>query len=140
MGDPIELAKALMPWAKSVHLKDQAVSQYQEGFLLGDVPLGEGCIDLSQIVEIIRAAKPDIRFSLELITRDPLKVPCLTQKYWVTFPKVLAKDLAATLALVRNNPASNLQAVSSLSAEQQVELETANVRSSLRYARQALGI
>jgi sugar phosphate isomerase/epimerase len=140
LEDPVELTRALMPWARSVHLKDQAVREYTEGFLLGDVPLGQGCIDLKTIVSMVRRRCERIRFSLELITRDPLKVPCLTQGYWATFPDVPASDLAGTLALVRHRSAENLQQVSALSQEERVALEASNVKRSLEYARDPLGL
>ena len=37
LEDPLELAQAFAPWAFTVHLKDQAVREYDEGFLLADV-------------------------------------------------------------------------------------------------------
>ena len=40
-----------------------------------------------------------------MITRDPLKVPCLTEGYWVTFPDLPGRHLAHTLSLVREPPA-----------------------------------
>jgi hypothetical protein len=46
-------------------------------------------------------SNPRVRLNLEIITRDPLKVPCLTPKYWATLPTVPAKDLASALARVR---------------------------------------
>jgi sugar phosphate isomerase/epimerase len=140
LEDPVELAKALAPWAKSVHLKDQAVQEFEAGFLLGDVPLGQGCIDLKTIVATIRTQCPKVEFSLELITRDALKVPCLAGKYWATFPDVPARDLANTLAMVRRHSADKLQDVSALSPEEQVALEMDNVTSSLKYAREELEI
>ncbi len=140
LEDSVELAEALAPWARSVHLKDQAVREYEEGFLLGDVPLGQGCIDLKAVVNTLRSQCPDICFSLELITRDALKVPCLTEKFWTTFPDVPASDLAMTLAVVRSHTADNLQNVSVLSEEEQIALEAANLETSLKYARESLGI
>ncbi len=94
LEDPISTVEKLAPWAHSVHLKDQALKPYEEGFLLADIPLGQGGLDLKSMVDILKKTKPDIRFSLELITRDPLKVPCLTDGYWKTFPNLPAKDLA----------------------------------------------
>ena len=47
------------------------------------------------------AAQPDVRFNLETLMRDPLKVPVLTEKYWATFPDVPGSDLARTLRVVR---------------------------------------
>ena len=111
---------------------------YDDGFLLADIPLGQGALRLQRIVEVIRGAKPDINFTLELITRDPLKVPCLTEGYWATFPDLPGKDLARTLRMVRERGTDNLQDVSSLSRDEQVALEDANVRACLDYARDVL--
>lgn len=138
LDDPIETVRQLAPYAFTVHLKDQAVREYEDGFLLADIPLGEGCFDLMQMVEILKRAKPKLRFALEMITRDPLKTPCLTERYWATMPTVSGQDLARTLRIVRAHPASNLQDVNSLSLEKQAELEDANVAASLRFAREKL--
>lgn len=135
--EPIE---ALAPWAMTVHLKDQALREYDDGFLLGDIPLGQGSFDLKRMVETIRKAKPNVRFALELITRDPLKVPCLTDQFFATMPTALASDLARTMRFVRQHPARELQQVRSLPIEEQVQLEDANVMASLDYAGKELGL
>ena len=140
LEDPLETVRKLAPWAHSVHLKDQALQPYDEGFLLADIALGQGALDLTRMVEMLRAARPGIRFSLELITRDPLQVPCLTEKYWATFPEVPGRDLARTLRLVRQRAAPKLQSISRLSAAEQLACEDANVRQSLDFARQQLGL
>jgi hypothetical protein len=116
------------------------VQLVDDGFLLGDIPLGQGFIDLKKIVEILKKAKPRVHFSLELITRDPLKVPVLNDAYWRTFPDLPARDLARTLQTVRAGATDNLQYISRLTAEQQVTREDANVRQSLDYARDVLGL
>ncbi|WP_206028749.1 sugar phosphate isomerase/epimerase family protein [Thalassoroseus pseudoceratinae] len=135
--EPIE---ALAPYVFTVHLKDQALQPYNDGFLLGDIPLGQGSFDLKKMVAIIRNAKPNVRFALELITRDPLKVPCLTDGFYSTMPTSRALDLARTLRFVRDHPAKILQQVSTLSPAKQVELEDANVRASIQYAGSELGL
>ena len=140
LEDPIETVERLAPWAKTVHLKDQAVQAYSDGFLLGDIPLGQGCFDLKRMVEILKKAKPGIRFALELLTRDALKVPCLTENFWATMPQVPGADLARTLRIVRDRRADALQEVSSLPQERQVALEDTNVSASLKYARDVLGL
>lgn len=138
LDDPYAAVEALAPYAFTVHLKDQAVLADADGFLLGDVPLGDGCFDLKRMVAALRKAKPQLRMVLELITRDPLKVPCLTEGYWATFPTVSGGDLARTLRIVREHPATNLQQVSPLSADKQLVLEDANIAASLTYAREKL--
>jgi sugar phosphate isomerase/epimerase len=138
LEDPVAVVEALAPWAYSVHIKDQAVQEYEEGFLFADVPLGKGFLDLKRMVDILLGAKPDVRFSLEVITRDPLKVPVLAEKYWVTFPDVPGSDLARTLRTVRRHAATDLSEISSLPLEKQVEAESATVCQSLDYARSEL--
>lgn len=140
LEDPIGTIEAFAPWAHSVHLKDQILAEYDEGFLLGDIPLGQGAFDLKKMVEILRRAKPNIRFTLELITRDPLQVPCLAEKYWATFPELPGVHLARTLRYVRAHAAEELPYVSTLSTEEQAAREDANVRASLAYASDHLGL
>jgi sugar phosphate isomerase/epimerase len=139
LDDPYEAVEALAPFAMTVHLKDQSLEMYEEGFLLGDVPLGQGSLDLKRMVNTIRKAKPTIRFALELITRDALRVPCLTEGYWAPMPDIPAQQMANIMRLVRDKPTES-QEVSTLSDERQVELETANVLESLRYAGKELEI
>jgi sugar phosphate isomerase/epimerase len=141
LEDPIEVVEAYAPWAHCVHLKDQGVREYEDGFLLADVPLGEGFLDLPKMVAILRKAKPDVCFSFEGITRDPLKVPCLTEKYWATFADVPGRDLARTLRMVRAAaPEEPLPRVSHLTLDGQVRQEEDNVKRSLAYAREHLGL
>jgi sugar phosphate isomerase/epimerase len=140
LEDPVTVAEGLAPWAFSVHLKDQAVKPYAHGFLLADIVLGQGCIDLPKIVQVIRKARPEVRFSLETITRDPLKIPCLTKEYWATFPDVPARDLARTLRLVRRQSTEHLPQVSALSLDDQVAMEEETVRGCIEYARTRLGL
>jgi sugar phosphate isomerase/epimerase len=135
-----EPIQALAPYTFTVHLKDQALGEYDDGFLLGDIPLGQGSFDLKRMVETIRKVRPRVRFALELITRDALKVPCLTEDYWTTMPDVPGRDLARTLQFVRKHESGSLQKVSKLPLEKQVALEDANVAASLKYAREELSL
>ncbi|MHC4160141.1 MAG: sugar phosphate isomerase/epimerase family protein [Planctomycetota bacterium] len=141
LEDPMTVVKAYAPHAFSAHLKDMAVDEYEDGFLLADVPLGQGLLDLPRIVQILRKAKPEIRFSLEMSTRDPLKVPCLTEKYWVTFANVPGSDLARTLRYVRKNSSKGrLLKVNHLPLEELVLLEEANVKKCLAFAKEHLNL
>lgn len=140
LEDPIAVVEALAPWAYSVHLKDQAVEEYDEGFLFADVPLGDGFLDIRRMVETLRRAKPEVRFSLETLTRDPLKVPVLTEKYWATLPGVPGSDLARTLRIVRAKRAGQLRYIGRLPIDEQVAYESAGIDKSLDYACRVLGM
>jgi sugar phosphate isomerase/epimerase len=140
LEDPLETAKTLAPWTLSCHLKDMGVREYAEGLLLSEVPLGAGFLDLKQIVALLRAARPELRLHLEMITRDPLRIPCLTSNYWATFPDLPARELAAALARVRQHASSEvLPHISHLSESDQLAAEDRNVATSLAYARRHLG-
>ncbi|MBX6313026.1 MAG: sugar phosphate isomerase/epimerase [Isosphaeraceae bacterium] len=141
LEDPYEVIEALAPRALAVHLKDMAVAEYADGFLLAEVPLGEGFLDLNRIIRTLRGANSSIRFSLEMITRDPLKVPCLTEKYWATFEDLPGRYLARTLALVRAHASQRpLPMVSGLDPEEKIRIEDENVRRCLDFAKTRLGL
>jgi 3-oxoisoapionate decarboxylase len=136
---PQETAELLAPHVFTTHIKDMGVAEYADGFLLAEVPLGTGFLDLAKIVATARKARQDVRLNLEMITRDPLKVPCLTPKYWATLESVPGRRLAEMLALVRAKADKKLPRISELSKEDQVKREDDNVRQCLRHARDKMG-
>jgi sugar phosphate isomerase/epimerase len=141
LEDPLAVVETLAPWVFSVHLKDMAVQEYEEGLLLAEVPLGTGFLDLAKMIAVLRRARPEIHFNLEMITRDPLRVPCLTEKYWATSADVSGQTLAHTLTLVRKHrPAQPLPRISGLDSKQQLAVEEENNRRCLEFARQKLGL
>jgi sugar phosphate isomerase/epimerase len=132
----------LIPYTKMCHVKDMAVESYEQGFLLSEVPLGEGILDLPKIVDGVRRANPKARFSLEMITRDPLKVPCLTDKYWITFPDRNGLFLARTLSMVDKESAhlQPLPTYDQLPKVAQMRMEDENVKQCLYYGREKLDL
>jgi sugar phosphate isomerase/epimerase len=135
----------LAPYAVACHMKDMAVEMYPDGFLLSEVPLGEGILDLPKWVRTLRARNSTMAFDLETITRDPLKIPVFTRKYWATFDDSYSplpgRDLARTLDIVRKNPPkSPLPRTTGMSPADQARLEDENNRKSIEYARAKLGL
>jgi len=141
LEEPMEVVEAYAPFAASTHLKDMGVQEYSEGFFLSEVPLGQGFLELKGIVAVLQKANPKLQFNLEMITRDPLKIPCLTEKYWATMPGASAQRLAQALAQVkRSKSAQPLPHTTGLSTDQQLEFEDDNVRKSLAFARGHLNL
>jgi 3-oxoisoapionate decarboxylase len=143
--DPMDAARALIPCTCFAHIKDMAVEEYEDGFLLSEVPMGEGILDLKQMVQMLRAVDPNMIIDLEMITRDPLKIPVFTTKYWATFDDsyspIPGRDVAKVLAMVkRNRPKTPLPRTSGLSREQQVKLEDEYNLKCIAYARQNLDL
>lgn len=141
LDDPMETVEKLAPWTFNTHFKDMAMEETETGFLLSEVPLGEGCLDLARMVDVIRRARPDVHFSLEMITRDPLPVPCLTDRYWATFGDVPGVVLARALGRLRaHRPQAPLPRIAGLSPDARAALELENVRRSIDYAVAELGL
>lgn len=133
--EPHAVVAAYAPWTMTTHLKDMGVAEYDEGFLLSEVPFGQGFLDLPKIVALIRRSRPTVRLNLEMITRDPLRVPCLTKGYWATLPELRASQLAAALAQVRQHKFRGaLPTVRTLSHREQLKREADNIALCLRYA------
>jgi len=142
LDDPANAIETLAPYAFSTHFKDMAVEPYADGFLLSEVPLGEGIIDLKRAISAVQRAHPKTRFTLEMITRNPLQVPCLTDKYWVTFPERNGRYLADTLRMVRRATArlQHLPTVDHESRAGLLQLEEENIKQCLYYARTRLNL
>ena len=58
LDDPMETVEKLAPYTFNVHFKDMAVEECERGFLMSEVPLGEGMLDMKAMVDTIRRAKP----------------------------------------------------------------------------------
>jgi len=139
LEDPVETVEALAPSAITTHLKDMGVEESEQGFRIAEVPLGTGVLDLPRLVGILRKAHPRIPLNLEMITRNPLEIPCLTVAYWATFPDLPARVLAKALASVRKRrPTQPLPTVARLGQEDRLRLEEENIRLCLAYAREHL--
>src|SRR5262249_52043438 len=54
LEDPYEVVEAFAPLAFSTHIKDMGVREYADGFLLSEVPLGTGFLDLKRIIQTLR--------------------------------------------------------------------------------------
>lgn len=138
---PEETITALAPFAFSVHLKDMAVRAVDEGFLLSEVPLDSGFLDLPRIIATLRKANPAIVLNLEMATRDPLRVPCLTDGFFATFPDRKASHLAPALQRVNENPPkSPVPIVSGKPTAQVLVEEEQNNRHGLGWMKQRLAI
>ncbi len=135
LDDPMTVIEAVAPLVKATHFKDIAVASCDDGFLLAEVVLGTGCLDLEKIADLLLEANPKLRFSLEMITRDPLPVPCLTDQYWTAFPDRSGVYLARTQRFVAEQQSSTpLPLVNGLAPAERARIEEENVTACFRYA------
>ncbi|UBM58949.1 sugar phosphate isomerase/epimerase [Marinilongibacter aquaticus] len=141
LEDPYEVVDKLAPYALTTHFKDMGIERYPDGFLLSEVPYGQGFLDLNRMMMRLRKHKPDIKFNLEMMTRDPLEIPYLTDSYWQTFDDRLGKDLSGSLRILRENYADNpLPRVEQKSHVEQLADEEDNQLACLDFAKSSLQI
>ncbi len=143
--EPMQTLDLLLPYTKACHIKDMAVQPYEDGFLLSEVPLGDGFLDLKAMVARLREQNPAMGFDLEMITRDPLRIPVFTDKYWVTFDDryspLPGRDLARILAHAHHDPLVRpVPRTSGLSPAERVTLEDANNARCIEWARANLDL
>jgi sugar phosphate isomerase/epimerase len=143
--DPAETYRLLAPLTFYVSFKDMAVAPYEEGFLLSEVALGEGMLDLPGMVKGLQQRDPNMIFALEMITRAPLKIPVFTKKYWTTFDDTYSplpgRDLARIMEIVRTTKLKQpLTTTEGLTPADALKLEDTLIDRSIAYARKNLSL
>ncbi len=139
LEDPDAVVEALAPFAVTTHIKDMAVREYADGFLLSEVSIGDGFLDLPRMIALMRKARPGIALNLEMITRDPLQIPCLKPEYWATLGEMKGGQLAEALARVKQNASLKpLPRTTGLLPAQLVGLEDDHVRECLKWGTENL--
>ena len=134
LEEPMETVNNLAPFVLATSLKDMGVAPYQDGFLLSEVVFGTGAQDQAAIWKLLKARNPKINMVEELITRDPLKIPCLTDAYWACFPARDAKRLATVQAYVKAKQ-TKLPYVDQLSPQERFKVEESNHRNTIDWGR-----
>lgn len=141
LEEPMFTLETLKPWIFSGHIKDMAVEPYEDGFLLSEVPFGEGFLDLKKMVVTLRAKNPDMPLDLEMITRDPLKIPIYTDQYWVTFEDIRGRQVAQIMEIIQKNPPKGpLPKTAGLGLEERKKLEEDYNLACIKYARKNLDL
>ncbi|MFN7625002.1 MAG: sugar phosphate isomerase/epimerase family protein [Acidobacteriota bacterium] len=141
LEDSLEVVKKLAPYAVTTHLKDMAVRPSEDGFELSEVVLGEGITPLREIVRLLRRVDRELPIVLEMITRDPLRVPYKTDRYWATYPERdqarIARFERGVLSRASSPP---LPHISQLTPEKALLVENENLRRCSEYARHILKV
>jgi len=143
--DPAETMRHIGPLTFYVSFKDMAVEMYNDGFLLSEVALGDGFLDIKGMVTTLQSYDPNMPFALEMITREPLQIPVFTPQYWITFDDdyspLPGRDLAKMLDIVRKNPPKKgLTRTAGLTPAQGLALEDDLINRSIAWARQNLNL
>lgn len=139
LEEPRQTLETLAPFVVTTHLKDMAVKPTADGFDLSEVPLGEGLLPLAEMIATLRKHRPDVPMCLEMLTRDPLRVPYKTDGYWTAMDRPAPAALAAFEEHVLSKAATApLPHITGLPPADQIALEDELVRRSMAYGRNVL--
>src|SRR5438105_2052759 len=61
LEEPNHVVEAYAKWGLACHIKDMGVKEYEEGFLLSEVPLGKGFLDVKKMMAVMRRANAMIQ-------------------------------------------------------------------------------
>jgi sugar phosphate isomerase/epimerase len=137
--EPTHTVETLAPFVVTTHLKDMAVKPTTDGFELSEVPLGEGLLPLADMIATLRKYRPDVPMCLEMLTRDPLRVPYKTDHYWIAMDRPSPGALAAFEQRVLSRASTtDLPHITGLAPADQIALEDELVRRSMEYGRRTL--
>ncbi|HEU4550165.1 MAG TPA: TIM barrel protein, partial [Rhizomicrobium sp.] len=137
--DPVETIRKLAPYVKATHVKNMAVAPYDQGFLLSEVLFEDGFLDIPALFAELKKVNPKVHPMHELITRDPLKVPVLTDQYWATWPERSGLYLERTLRMVEAHASKKpLPTIDDLDADAQFQVEQSNNLKCFAWGRKAL--
>jgi len=141
LEDPLEVVQKLAPYAVTSHLRDAAISEIEEGCAIADVPLGQGILPLAKLMELLRRAKSDIHFCLDMVTQDPVKIPYRDDSFWGAFGKRDTSRIDKFKSTILSRATTrSFPKISGMNSSQMRAVEDDNVRRSVAYARRTLGL
>ena len=143
--DPMEALRILAPYTLMGHIKDIAVDTYEEGFLLSEVALGEGILDLKEMVRILREKDAEHallpRHGHGRSVEDPGSHGQILGHLRRFLKPAGRPGWPGSLVSSRSNPPKKpLPRVTGLSPEAALKFEDENNLKCIEYARQVLSI
>ena len=150
MEHPMTTLETLGPYAVTTHVRDTAVYEDPRGAAVQWTALGDGSVDLKEIVKRYRELCPDASFQLEIITgRSPEFLPYTDPAFWKTFEGMRAADFARFIALSKTGrPFSGHMVIEDLEGKAPaapfrdalVYQQRYDLERSFKYAKQVLGV
>ncbi|MCC7176260.1 MAG: sugar phosphate isomerase/epimerase [Bryobacterales bacterium] len=147
--DPLLTMEILGPYAITTHVRDSVVFEHPRGAAVQWVALGDGSIDLQQLMALYRKLCPKAAFQHEVITGSGPRVLNYNEpEFWQVYPKMPAADFARFLNLARKgHPLMAPMLIPGRGANQPPEYEAAvrvqarvDLERSLEYSKKTLDV
>jgi len=94
--NPVESAQRLAPYCKSAHMKDWQVYRCAEGATLVNCPIGEGVMEITDVLRVLKARHPELLVFLQTVA-ERVPVPVLRDSFLLEYPRISARALASLL-------------------------------------------
>lgn len=94
--NPLESAEVLAPFCKSIHMKDWQIFRTAEGAMLLNCPVGEGVVEISDVLRILKQRQPGNIVFLQTVA-ERIPVPVLNDNFLQQYPRITARSLAGLL-------------------------------------------
>ncbi len=95
--DPVEFARAVLPYLVHVHLKDYRMTPTAEGYRIFHCAIGAGEVDYPALFDLFRS-KTDLICNLEMAALGERHIRLLTDEYWGGFPQ---RPISSVLPVLR---------------------------------------
>ncbi len=129
----------LAPYAVTTHCKNYRVVRTRQGLALENCALGEGEIDLPAIVAALAEHHPAINLNIEIHSQfAPFRLDVLSEAFWRRHPAPPGDGLAWYLARAWEKPLLDPWPESLPDGQPAWRREAEDLRSSVRWAKQAL--
>ncbi|HEX6545447.1 MAG TPA: sugar phosphate isomerase/epimerase, partial [Bryobacteraceae bacterium] len=142
--------EVLGPYAVTTHIRDTAVYEHPRGAVVQWTALGDGSVDMKEIVARYKELCPNASFQLEIITgRPPAVIPYLEADLWKAYKDMPASQFASFVALAKSgHPFSGRMVVEDVPGEAPApEFQDAlvyqqryDLERSFHYAKNVLGV
>ena len=140
LDDPLRLAGIVAPYALTTHYKNYRFIRTREGLALENCALGEGEIDIVAIAELLAKHNPQINLNIELHEQyAPFRRDVLRPAWWAKHPSPPGDGLAWYLEKSWNKPVLDMLRGDLPDGAATWEIESEQLRKSVRWAKQALG-
>ncbi|HEX4810132.1 MAG TPA: TIM barrel protein [Bryobacteraceae bacterium] len=102
MEHPLTTIETLGPYTVTAHFRDTAVYEVPRGAAAQWTALGDGAVDMKELIAKFDQLCPRSSLHLEIITgRPPEILPYLEPDFWKTFQNMPARDFARFVALAK---------------------------------------
>ena len=98
LEEPVAATRRLLPWVVSTHIKDGAILLGADGFTTFTRPVGEGVIDLAEILRLVASLDRAVHLSVEDHGGSFL-LPIFDPTFLSKFPDLTVQEFARLAAL-----------------------------------------